>query len=304
MRPCVLLADSLDAAAEARLHAKAEVLFAAGDDRALLELIAQADALIARTHTPVTRRLLEAGTRLRVIGVAGVGVDRVDLTAAAECGVTVLHTPGAASDAVAEFTVHLMLELLRPVRALSAAYAAGRFHEARREPHGAELRDCTIGIVGMGRIGSRVGRILAGVGARVVYNDITPVGPFDYPATPLAKRELWAASDFVTLHVPLTSETRGLVGDQVLPQFKAGARLINTARGAAVDTAALVEALQNGSLAGAALDVTDPEPLPADHPLFALPQCVLTPHVAARTHGGLARMYAVVDDVLAYLGCG
>lgn len=303
MRPRVVLADSLDAEAEARLHAKAEVFSAGGDAPALLELIAQADALIARTHTPVTRSLLEAGKRLRVVGVAGVGVDRVDLTAAAELGVTVLHTPGAASDAVAEFTVHLMLELLRPLRALSASYAAGRFHDARREPHGAELRDCTVGIVGMGRIGSRVGRILSGVGARIVYNDIAPVGPFDFAATPLEKRALWTASDVVTLHVPLTPETRGLIDAQVLGQFKPGARLINTARGAAVDTHALLTSLRTGALAGAALDVTDPEPLPPEHPLFTMPQCVLTPHVAARTYGGLARMYAVVDDVLAFLGC-
>ena len=154
----------------------------------------------------------------------------------------------------------------------------------------------------MGRIGSRVGRICAaGCGARVLYNDIIDVGPLAYPAQAVDKPTIWSQSDIVTLHVPLTDQTRGLVNAEVLAQFRPTAFLVNTARGAIVDTGALTAALQTGRLGGAALDVTFPEPLPPDDPLFACDNCILTPHVAARTIGGLQRMFGVVDDVLAYL---
>lgn len=302
-KPRVLLAEGLDAESEARLDAGATVVRVSnGDEDALCELIADCDALVARTHTAVTRRLLAAGKRLRVVGIAGVGLDRVDVAAAEEYGIEVLHTPAAASDAVAEFTVALMLQLLRPIPRLARAYAEGRFKAARERTHGPELRDLTVGIIGMGRIGSRVGRICAaGCGARVLYNDIADVGPFEFDATPVEKPAIWAESDIVTLHVPLTEQTRKLVGAAALKRMRSTAGLINAARGGVVDTDALTVALREGHIAAAALDVVEPEPLPVDHPLFAMRNCILTPHVAARTHGGLRRMYAVVDDVLEFL---
>jgi phosphoglycerate dehydrogenase-like enzyme len=299
----VLLAGALDQESEARLEAGAQVVrAAAGDERTLCELIADCDGMVARTDMRVTRAVLVAGRRLRVVGVAGVGLENVDVAAAQELGIAVLNVAAAASDAVAEFTVGLMLQLLRPIPRLASAYRAGKFREARQTPHGRELRELTVGIVGMGRIGSRVGRICAaGCGARVLYNDIVDVGPFAYPSQQVDKQTIWAESDIVSLHVPLTDETRGLINTEVLAQFRPSAFLINAARGAVVDTAALTIALQSGRLAGAAMDVTSPEPLPPEHPLFACENCVLTPHVAARTYGGLRRMFGVVDDVLAYL---
>jgi phosphoglycerate dehydrogenase-like enzyme len=135
----------------------------------------------------------------------------------------------------------------------------------------------------------------------VLYNDIIPVGPFAFPADAVDKDTLWSASDIVTLHVPLTGQTRGLVNADVLARLRPTAFLINTARGAVVDADALTDALRSNCLAGAALDVTDPEPLPLDHPLFSCPNCLLTPHVAARTVGGLRRMFDIVDDVLEFL---
>ncbi len=302
----ILLAGELDEIAERKLDAAACVVRAAArDEQALCERIGDCDALVARTHTPVTARVIEAGRRLRVIGIAGVGLDRVDLEAAQRRGIRVICVPDAASDAVAEFTVTLMLELLRPLRRLTQACREGRFEQARREPHGVELRSLCVGIVGMGRIGSRVGRICAaGFGARVIYNDIVEVGPFDFSAGSVDKPTLWQQADIVTLHVPLTDQTRGLISREVLGRMRPGAYLINTARGAVVDTDALVEALRSGHLAGAALDVTDPEPLPADHPLLKTDRCIVTPHVAARTHAGLRRMYDVVDQVLEALRSG
>lgn len=301
--PRVLLVDDLEPEAAARLHAAATVVSVrSGDDAALRGLIGDCDALVARTYTPVDRALLEAGRRLRVVGVVGAGIDRVDLDAARALGIQVVSTPDAASDAVADLTLALILQLLRPVARLADEYRRGRFSAARQHPHGHELRDLTIGVVGMGRIGSRVGRrCAAGFGARVLYNDIVDVGPFDFPATAVTKEQIWAASDIVTLHVPLTPLTKGLMSSAVLAQLKPTAFLVNTARGAAVDTQALTEALLERRIAGAALDVTDPEPLPPNHTLFACTSCLLTPHIAARTHGGWRRMCAVVDEVLRIL---
>ncbi len=301
----ILLAEALDADAEQRLEAAATIVRApTPDEQTLCALVVDCDALVARTHNRITRAVLEAGRRLRVVGIAGVGVDHVDVTAAEQLGIAVLNTPAAATDAVADFTLGLMLQLLRPIPRLAEDYRAGRFSAARAEPHGRELRELTVGIVGMGRIGARVGRICAACGARVLYNDIVPVGPFDFPAEPVEKATIWSQSDLVTLHVPLTDLTRGLIDAEVLAYFRPTAFLINTARGAGVDTAALTATLQENRIGGAALDVTDPEPLPPDHPLFACPRCILTPHVAARTYGGLRRMCAVVDDVLAFLAGG
>ena len=303
-RPRILLAGPLDSDAEARLERAAEVLRPDTDSiEALCEAVRDCHALIARTNTPVTRELLAAGSRLRVVGVAGVGLDRVDVAAAAELGVEVVHTPDASSDAVAEITVLLMLQLLRPTPRLAHAYREGRFTEARARPHGCELRDLTVGIIGMGRIGSRVGRICAaGVGANVIYNDIVDVGPFAFAARRVEKDELYAAADVVTLHVPLTDQTRGMIGGDVFARLRPGAMLVNTARGAVVQIDALVEALRSGTLGGAALDVTEPEPLPPTHALFGFENCILLPHVAARTVDGVRRMYGVVDAVLARLG--
>lgn len=309
MKPRVLLAQPLDAEAEARLAVGAEVVRPPDTtESTLIAAIGDCDALIARTNLPITAALIAAGRRLRVIGVAGVGIDNVDTAAAAERGIRVLHTPGASSDAVAELSVLLMLQMLRSTPALAEAYRAGDFHGARATAHGRELRGLTVGVLGMGRIGRRVGRIVAaGFGGRVLYNDIVDVGLLDFPASPVDKSTLWSESDILTLHVPLTPQTRNLIDAAVFAQMKPGAALVNTARGAVVDTAALLGALNapaESGLAGAALDVTDPEPLPLHHPLLHHPRCIVTPHIAARTASGLRRMFGIVDDVLACLGCG
>ncbi|MEW6252503.1 MAG: NAD(P)-dependent oxidoreductase [Planctomycetota bacterium] len=320
----ILLTEPLDADAEARLAAGAALVRpAAGSgppaEAALCDLVADCDGLVMRTSARVTRAVLAAGRRLRVVGVAGVGTDCVDVAAARELGIAVLNTPGAATEAVADLTVALMLQLLRPIPRLAEAYRRGQFAAARAAPHGRELAECTIGIIGMGRIGTAVARrCAAGFGARVLYNDIVSVGPFEFAdpgvlLAPADKATIWRGCDIISLHVPLTDPgpaippahaTRRLIDADVLGQFRPGAFLINTARGGVIDTAALSAALgasPAGRLGGAALDVTDPEPLPADHPLFKCERCILTPHVAARTHHGLRRMYAVVDDVLAFL---
>lgn len=302
-KPRILLGRPLDEAAESRLEAGAVVVRPTGDDPAeLCELVRECDALVVGSKNRVNAELLRAGSRLRVVGTASVGTDHIDVQAAEAAGIAIINTPEASADSVAELSVTLMLHLLRPVLRLTAAYAGGAFEAARRHAHGSEMRGLNVGIIGMGRVGSRVGRICAaGIGANVLYNDIVEVGPFTYEARRCEKDEIWSTSDIVTLHVPLTELTRKLVDADVLSRFKAGAILINAARGELVDTPALLAALHQSRLGGAGLDVTDPEPLPSEHPLWRCGTCLLTPHIAARTTQAMRRMYAVVDRVLEYL---
>jgi phosphoglycerate dehydrogenase-like enzyme len=154
----------------------------------------------------------------------------------------------------------------------------------------------------MGRIGSRVARICAaGFGAAVMYNDIVDMTPFPFKTRAVDKAEIWSTADIVTLHLPLTDLTQRLVSADVLRTFRPNALLLNTARGRLVDSGALLDALCDARICGAALDVTDPEPLPLNHPLWNCDNCILTPHVASRTHSGLRNMFSIAGDVLAYL---
>lgn len=302
-RPRIVLAEAYSPDAVARLRAVGEVVDATDADALRLRaLLADADALLVRTQTRVSDEMLAAAPRLRVIGRGGVGLDNVDVAAAHARGITVVYTPAASTRSVAEHTWALILAVERGIVRTDAAIRAGRYPEARASAVYRELGGLTLGVVGMGRIGSAVARMGAlGFGLRVVYHDIAPVGPFDFPATALAQEALYAASDIVSLHVPLTPQTRGLIGAEALARFRPSTVLINTARGAIVDAAAVARALHGGALAGAGIDVFDEEPLPSDHPLLAAPNAVLTPHVAGRSGPALKRMNDVVDDVLGVL---
>jgi len=272
------------------------------DDASLKDAVGECDALMVRSNARVTREILAAAKRLRVVGRGGVGLDNIDVQAAGDMGVTVVHTPFAATEAVADLTVGLMIALLRGIPSSDTMIRAGRFAEARAGSVGRELSKLTLGIVGMGRIGRAVAtRCRNGFNMKVLYNDIVDPGELPIEAIPVDKAALYHESDVVSLHVPLTAETRYLISDTALAAFRSGATLINTARGAVVDSGALVRALANASIGGAALDVTDPEPLPPGHPLLTADRVILTPHLGARTHGALERMDAVVDDVIAVL---
>ena len=299
----ILVAESFDESALQRLAAVGRVRLAGACDQAtLIREAAGADALLVRTYAEVTAAVIEAGTELKVIGRGGVGLENIDLQAARRRGITVVYAPAAASDSVAEFTVALMLALERHLVSADAMVRSARFSEARRRLVGRELRGLTLGIVGMGRIGRRVGRICrCGLGMKVRFNDIIEIADLDFDAEPVSKERIWTESDVVSLHVPLTNKTRHLINAEVLRQFLSRTTLINTSRGPVADAAALAQALANGQLAGAALDVHEPEPPPPSHLLLSAPNVLLTPHVAARTGVGLARMNDVVDDVIAAL---
>jgi len=302
----IVCAEPYSAAALARLRAAGQVaVLDTCDDRALAEAVRDCDALLVRSEARVTRAVLAQAGRLRVIGRGGVGLDNIDLAAAAERGVTVVHTPYAATDAVADLTVGLMIALLRCIPKVDAMVRGGRHAEARAVCVARELGELTLGIVGLGRIGRSVARRCRdGFGMAVLYNDIIEPGPLPFQAHPVEKGKLYAESDVVSLHVPLTAETRHLIRDETVAVFRRGALLINTARGAVVDGDALARGLRTGAIGGAALDVTEPEPLPPGHSLLASDRVILTPHIGARTVGALERMNAVVEDVIRVLEGG
>lgn len=248
----------------------------------LQQIIGDYDALIVRSSTQVTREVIEAGRRLKVIGRAGVGVDNIDLPAATEKGIIVLNVPGANTISAAELTLALLVSLARNIP--GASYSVKRGAWARQKFLGIELNGKTLGIVGLGHVGSEVGRRARALGMHLLCSD-----PY-IPAERAAKigvemvelDHLLRHSDFVSLHVPLIQATRYLIGAAELALMKPGAMLINCARGGIVDEAALHDALVEGKIAGAAIDVFEKEP-PSGSPLLALDSVIATPHLGALT---------------------
>ena len=299
----IVVAESFDDAAIARLTELGNVVQLEDCDSATLAAaVSVCDALLVRSTARVTGDVIASAKRLRVIGRGGAGLDNIDLAAAKRHGVTVVYTPAASTDAVADLTVGLMLSLVRGVCSADAAVRAGRFSEARQACLGKELSEFCIGIVGLGRIGRAVARrCRQGFGCKILYNDIVEPGWLDFSATSLRKQDLYRLSDIVTLHVPSTALTHHMIDERALELFKPGSFLVNTARGAVVKTSSLIEALQTGHLGGAALDVFEHEPLLTDDPLLTAPRTLLTPHIGARTIAGLDRMNLVVDDVVRVL---
>jgi D-3-phosphoglycerate dehydrogenase len=244
--------------------------------------IADADALIVRSATRVTDELLSRAPKLRIVGRAGVGVDNIDVDAATRRGVLVVNTPGGNAASVAEHALALMLSLARSIPQLNAALHAGRWEKSGAA--GAELRGKTLGLVGLGRVGTEVARRARALEMRVVAYDpyIAPERAAEWDVELLPLPDMLARADYVSLHTALSPATDRMINAELLAQMKKGARLVNTARGELVDEAALAEALRSGHLAGAALDVFAVEP-PKDSPLLSMPNVIATPHVAGST---------------------
>lgn len=295
----IVFAERFDESAIERMRSvgRVTVLDRPGEAE-LLEVIGDCDALLVRTYTEVTRTVIMASSRLKVIGRGGVGLENIDVEAARERGIPVVYTPAAATEAVADLTIGLMIGLLRKIHLNDAAVRADRFQEQRKSSLARELAELTIGIIGMGRIGSAVGRrCKLGFNMRVIYNDVRTIEGFGFTAEPVEKESLYQQADVVSLHVPLTPATNGMINEPTLSRCKSEAILINTARGRVVDSLALAARLSVGKLAGAALDVVEPEPLPTGHPLLSAPHTLFTAHIGAQTHGGQSRMSDVVDDI-------
>lgn len=272
------------------------------DGGSLSELLAEADALIVRSETKVTAGLLEHARRLVVIGRAGVGVDNIDLTEATRRGIAVVNAPTGNIVAAAEHTIALIFAVARRI---PQAFEALRRGEWRRgEFTGVELRNKTLGLVGLGRVGTEVARRAIGLQMRVIAYD--PFVSHDYAArlgVNLTDLEtLLQEADIISLHVPLNDQTRNLLNRQRLELVKPGVIVVNTSRGGVVDEAALFELLEAGRLGGVALDVFATEPPPSDHPLLRHPRVVATPHLGASTLEAQAEVAReVAEEVLAVL---
>ncbi|HEV2062689.1 MAG TPA: D-glycerate dehydrogenase [Solirubrobacteraceae bacterium] len=258
----------------------------------LRELLADAEGALCLLTDRIDATVLDAAPRLRVISNYAVGADNVDLDEARRRGIAVGVTPGVLTEATADLAMALILAAARRLPEAAIDVHAGNWHTW--EPAGwlgLELRGATLAVVGHGRIGEAVAER-----ARAFGMDVLPVGR----DTPL--RDALAEADVISLHVPLTPETHHLIDAEALASTKPGAILVNTARGGLVDTAALLEALDDGRLAAAALDVTDPEPLPPDHPLLRHPNVLVVPHIGSATHATRERMAELaVDNLLAGL---
>jgi (S)-sulfolactate dehydrogenase len=263
------------------------------------------EGLAVRSATKVTAKVLEKATRLRVVGRAGVGVDNVDLDAATRRGVVVMNTPGGSSTTVAELALAMVLSLSRHVAAATASVKAGKWEKKKFQGH--ELAGKTLGVVGIGNIGSvLVDRALALKMRAIAYDPfISPEAAQKLGVRLVELEDLWRQADVISLHVPITEQTRNLVNAAVLAKVKKGAILVNCARGGIVDEKALAEALASGHLGGAATDVFEKEPPPADHPLFKFENFVCTPHIGASTEEAqVAVAVAIAEQLAAYLQHG
>jgi D-3-phosphoglycerate dehydrogenase / 2-oxoglutarate reductase len=264
----------------------------------LIPMVNDVTALVVRSETKVTRKVIEAAPKLRAVGRAGVGVDNVDVEAATQHGVVVMNTPSGNTISTAELTFSMMMALARNIPQAHGTMKAGKWE--RKQFQGVELNRKTLGVLGMGRIGSEVARRAIAFGMRVLAYD-------PYLALSRAKAlqvelveldELYAGADFITVHMPMSEETRGMLNAAAFEKMKRGVRVINCARGGIVVEKDLYEAIRDGQVAGAALDVYEVEPAPVDFGLRELPQVIMTPHLGASTEEAQENVGIEVAEVL------
>lgn len=302
--PIVLVTEGSDPKPLAWLHDQAEAIEISPDDPAFDAQLARAEGIIIRTYTKVTPAFLAKAPKLRVVGRGGVGIENIDVKACRARGIEVVYTPDANTLAVGDLVFGFIVQLIRPwCRFKESAYTPAEFKKTRNTNKGRQLNELTIGILGMGRVGRRVGRIAsAGFGMRVIYNDLLDVrSQFPYPAAAVDKDKLFREADILTIHVNMQPGNENLVGKEQIALMKPDAILLNTSRGEVLDADALADAIREKRLAGAAIDVYWPEPPAADFPLLKLDNVILTPHMASRTGTAMENMSWVARDVIAVL---
>ena len=303
-RPVVLVSEGSDPRPLEWLKQRARVVEVAYDDPSFGQPLAEAEGLVVRTYTKVTEASLVGAPKLRVVGRGGVGLENIDVAACRRRGIEVVYTPEANTIAVGDFVFGTILQLLRPWGFFrDKVYDPKEFKRIRDTLRGRQLNELTMGILGMGRVGRRVGQIAAmGFGMRVIYNDILDVSEkVHFPAAAVDKPTLYRQADILSIHVTMLPGNENLVGREQIAMMKEDAILINTSRGEVLDAHALAEAMREKRLAGAALDVYWPEPPKGDFPLLGLENVLLTPHLAARTYTALENMSWVVRDVVEVL---
>ena len=253
----------------------------------LREHLSEASGIFCLLDDPIPAAVLHSAPKLKVVSTMAVGVDNIDLGACTKLGIPVGHTPGVLTDGTADLTLALLLSVARKLPSASEDARQGRW--ASWNPTGwlgADLKNATVGIVGLGKIGCAVAQRLSGFGSKIIFTSKhpKPEKARSLNAQQVSLEELLETSDFICLHTALTAETRGLIDSKAFQIMKKTAILINAARGPVVVTDELVTALESGQIRAAGLDVTDPEPLPPDHPLFNLENCLITPHIGSATH--------------------
>lgn len=298
----ILLTDGLEENGQAILREAGQMDNKSGiSPEDLLQVIGDYDALIVRGRTKVTPAVFEAGKNLKVVGRAGVGVDNIDLNAAKEHKVTVVNSPIATTLAVAELTLALMLSIVREVARGDSSMKAGKW--LKKEFEGAELNGKTLGVIGFGRIGASVAQRAAAFGMKIIgYDPLLDSSVIqERGAEPVTLDELFAKADMITLHIPLTASTRGILNAEAFDKMKKGVYIVCAARGGVIDEEALLAALDSGKVAGAGLDVFATEP-PGATALVMHPKVIAVPHVGAQTVEAQARAAEdIATEVLAGL---
>jgi D-3-phosphoglycerate dehydrogenase / 2-oxoglutarate reductase len=286
-KPKVLVADPISPKGVELLESGGQLLVEVKTglkEDALLSIAAEYSAIVVRSQTKITAKVIDAAKRLKAVGRAGVGVDNVDVDAATRRGVIVMNTPGGNTVSTAEHAFSLLVSIARNIPQAHASVKSGKWD--RKSFEGVELHGKTIGIFGMGRIGTEIARRVIAFGMRAIAYD-----PYLSPSRARSLQvelfedldQVLAQSDFVTMHMPLTAETKHLINAERITKMKRGARIVNCARGGLIEENALFNALQSGQIAAAALDVYETEPPPADFPLRTLSNVVFTPHLGAST---------------------
>jgi phosphoglycerate dehydrogenase-like enzyme len=302
--PMVLVTEHSEAEPLKWLAERATVIEAGPDAPGFAGHLATARGLLVRTYTRVNDELLARAPNLKVVGRGGVGLENIDVAACRRRGIEVVYTPDANTLAVGDFVFGYLIRLVRGWAYFKDDVLDPKeFKRLRDTLRGRQLNEMTLGIVGMGRVGRRVGHIAAsGFGMHVLYNDLQDVRPhLDFPATAVDKPTLYQSSDVLSIHVDMRVGNENLVGRDQLELIKRGSVLINTSRGEVLDVNAVADAIRSGRLEGAALDVFYPEPPKAGFPLLGMENVMLTPHIAARTTTAMANMGWVVKDVAAVL---
>ena len=305
----ILIADDLSQEAKTILERipGAQVEFKVGlKPDQLREIIGGYDALAVRSATKVTAEILAAAPKLKVIGRAGTGVDNIDLPAATRKGVVVMNAPGGNSVSVAEHTIALLLSLARSIADASQSTRAGKW-EKKKYASGRELAGKTLGVVGTGNIGGLVVKRAQAFGMKVIGYDpfLSGEAAAKLGIELVELDQIWKRADAITLHVPMTEQTRNMISAQTLALMKPGALIVNCARGGLIDENALAEALRSKKIGGAALDVFEVEPPPKDHPLFACENFIATPHLGGSTEDAQANVAVIVcESMVDYLTTG
>ena len=302
-KPLVIQSEYLSEEAARWLAQRCRLQVVAFDAADFHRSLAEAEGLLVRTYTEVDETLLDLGLSLRVIGRAGVGLDNVDVPACRARGIEVVYTPEANTQAVVEYVLCLIAEALRPRQTVDRALKVGQWERIRRETFGRrQMSECTLGILGLGRIGRRVAQVAGAIGGRVLYNDLIELPPeARFGAEPVAVDTLFQESDILSIHIDGRAANRDFIGPRLIGRMKSDVLFLNTSRGFVVDNVALAAFLRDHPDAEAHLDVHEPEPFDESYPLLELPNAKLYPHLAARTETAMLNMSWVVKDVIAVL---